>query len=208
MSGSQGSGGRRSGRALVVVIVVAAVIIVVSVAAAVAAVLDRKSVESTPTTPVEELAEQSERVDLDESSGVAYVNNEVIVYLALDANADDAAGLFSSVGASDVDDTMGDIGLYRLVFPDAMSHEELISVVATLSESPLVSSASLDPVIMPEEDAEDSGELEPADARTPNDPWNNASWDVGRPRDENWGMEAIDAPGAWGYLDRLETTRV
>ena len=208
MSGSQGSGGRRSGRALVVVIVVAAVLIVVSVAVAVAAVLDRKNVESAPTTPVEELAEQSERVDLDESSGVAYVNNEVIVYLALDANADDAARLFSSVGASDVDDTMADIGLYRLVFPDAMSHEELTSVVATLSESPLVSSASLDPVIMPEEDAEDSGELEPADARTPNDPWNNASWDVDRPRDENWGMEAIDAPGAWGYLDRLETTRV
>ncbi|MBM6676284.1 S8 family serine peptidase [Olsenella uli] len=214
MSGQRkGSGARRGRRGPVVaIVVVASVVIVACAAVAIAVGIDRRSGSNTVTTPLEELAEQSERVDIDESSGIVYVNNEILVYTTTDADPDEAKALFSSVGASDVDETMADIGLYRLVFSDAMSYEELNSVVETLSESPLVDTASIDPVSTLENDdaGAEGGEGEAAAPQpvTPDDPWNNASWDVDVPRDENWGMEAIDAPGAWAYLDQLSDVRL
>lgn len=42
----------------------------------------------------------------------------------------------------------------------------------------------------------------------PDDPWENASWDVDVPRDANWGVEAIRAPYAWAYFDELKTVKV
>ncbi len=209
MSGQQGNGAQRSRRGSVVAIVVSSLVIVASITLVIAGAIDSQNVRNAPASPIEELAEQSERVDIDESSGLVYVNNEILVYTNMGADADEAKALFLSVGASDVGDEMADIGLYRLIFPDAMSYEELNSVVEELSESPLVDSATLNLATLLEEDDEESeSESASPQAVTPNDPWNKASWDVNKPRDENWGMEAIDAPGAWGYLNQLSTTRV
>ena len=91
-------------------------------------------------------------INFDKSSGEAYVNNELLVYVEQDADADEAEQLFSSVGVSSVDDTMSDIGLYRLVFPSAMSREELEDIISTLSENTIVSSAELDPIVLSDDD--------------------------------------------------------
>lgn len=34
------------------------------------------------------------------------------------------------------------------------------------------------------------------------------SWDVSKPDGNNWGLECIDAPGAWEYQDRMQTVKV
>lgn len=101
----------------------------------------------------EQIAEQSDFIDFDESSGEAYVNNELLVYAKQDTDADEAEQLFLSVGVSSVDGTMSDIGLYRLVFPNVMSYEELKDIISTLSEESMVSSAEFNPIVL----SDDSG---------------------------------------------------
>jgi len=55
------------------------------------------------------------------------------------------------------------------------------------------------------EDSEESDGLSPV---FPNDSWNDSSWCIQVPDGSNWGMEAINAPSAWAYLDHMETVRI
>lgn len=131
-----------------VLLVSAAIVVAISGCARSDGTVNEHSSSSSP----EQIAEKSDFINFDESSGEAYVNNELLVYVEQDADADETEQLFSSVGVSSVDDTMSDIGLYRLVFPNAMSREELEDIISTLSENPIVSSAELDPIVLSDDD--------------------------------------------------------
>jgi len=154
-----------------------------------------------------EIAEKSERIDFNEENGVPYMNNEVVVFVSASASEEEAADLLGRYDA-DVDDSMADIRVYRLVFGEAMEYGELEDLIEELKDDPIVEDAYLNTVTELETDAAGEEEFEYRDPVYPNDPWNGDTWDVAVPNDENWGMEAIDAPGAWGYLDRLSTVRV
>ena len=131
-----------------VLLVSAAIVVAISGCARSDGTVNEHLSSSSP----EQIAEKSDFINFDKSSGEAYVNNELLVYVEQDADADEAEQLFSSVGVSSVDDTMSDIGLYRLVFPSAMSREELEDIISTLSENPIVSSAELDPIVLSDDD--------------------------------------------------------
>lgn len=157
---------------------------------------------------IAEIAEESEKVDFNESNGVLYVNNEVIVFVRESAQEKEISALFDSF-KSEVDEAMADIGVYRLVFKNAMRYDELEALIKKIQSDPIVENAYLNTVT--EFEADTTGEdddFEYRDPAYPNDPWNGDSWEVGVPRGENWGMEAIDAPGAWGYLEQLSTVRI
>ena len=180
-----------------------------------------------------ELAEESPRIDFRESNGMLYINNEVVVFLRTSVEAEEAAAFLASYEA-EVDDAMADIGIYKLIFPEALTYEELEELLREIRSHDLVENAYLNTVTQWETDTQESGEAEnggetageedsgePAsgeeagedgfaylDPAYPNDTWNGADWDVEVPDGENWGMEAVNAPGAWGYLDQLDTVRV
>lgn len=209
----------RRRRVGIAIIVVAALVLVACVGIIVALALggrvgDNGLSGSSGNSDPAQIAAESEQVDVS-PDGVVYMNNELLVYVQAGATDAEARELFSAVGASTVDDTMSDIGLYRLIFAESLSYDELTSKLETLNASALVDNALLDPVALLEPDDTDDEESTATDSATettspvyPDDPWDGSSWDISVPRDANWGMEAIDAPGAWAYLDELEEVRV
>ena len=169
---------------------------------------DQSEVSEPKPGPVS-IAEESEQVDFNEENGVLYVNNEVVVFIRTTAAQDRIDALFDSLDA-EVDNTMADIGVYRLVFANAMSYDELESLINRIKSESIVENAYINTVTELESDAEETEEddFDYKDPDYPDDPWDNDTWDVSVPRGNNWGVEAIDAPGAWGYLDSLGNVRV
>lgn len=155
-----------------------------------------------------EITEGSEHVDFDESNGILYANNEIVFMIRESASDEKRAALLDSLDA-EIDDTMADIGVYRLVYSNAMTYDELESLVRKLKSEPIVEDAYLNTVTEFSSDAEGSDDdFEYAEPVYPNDKWNGDAWNVAVPRGENWGMEAIDAPGAWGYLNQMRTVKI
>lgn len=160
------------------------------------------------TSRYSEIADKSDKIDFDQSNGMLYINNEVVVIVKSTASDDEISALFSSYGAK-ADNTMADIDVYRLVFEKAMTYEELDSLVKKIGEEDIVENAYINTVNEFEEDAiEADNDFEYKDKLYPNDPWKNDEWNVDVPKGKNWGVEAIDAPGAWGYLDQMSTVKV
>lgn len=155
-----------------------------------------------------ELAEASKNIDYNQDKGLLYFNNELVVIVDISATQEEIQELSEDFEAL-VDDSMADIGIYKFQFEDAMEYEKLESLLKKVKSKPIVEDAYLNTLTEFDVDtveADDGfGYKEP---EFPNDDWNGASWDVDVPREENWGMEAIDAPGAWGYLDRLNKVKI
>ena len=84
-----------------------------------------------------ELAEESPRIDFRESNGMLYINNEVVVFLRTSVEAEEAAAFLASYEA-EVDDAMADIGIYKLIFPEAMTYEELEELLREIRSHDLV----------------------------------------------------------------------
>lgn len=168
----------------------------------------------TGASVLQQLAETEPTVDCDVETGTYYINNEIILFAGTGATEEQINGLLSGLGAQ-VDKSMADIAVYRLIYPEAMTYEELNALVEQLKADPLVEDAYLNELteqgtdeITAGTDTGSGAEETARDPVCPDDPWNGASWDTGVPRDENWGVEAIDAPGAWAYRDQMQQVRV
>lgn len=155
-----------------------------------------------------QIAEDSEKIDFNEANGVLYVNNEVIVFVRASASEDKIAALFDSFDA-EIDESMADIDVYRLVFKETMTYDDLESLIKKIKSDPIVENAYLNTVTEFEADTTDTeDDFEYKNPAFPDDPWNSDTWNVTVPRGEKWGVEAIDAPGAWGYLDQMSSVRI
>ena len=155
-----------------------------------------------------QIAEDSEKIDFNEANGVLYVNNEVIIFVRASASEDKIAALFDSYDA-EIDESMADIDVYRLVFKEAMTYDNLEALIKKIKANPIVENAYLNTVTEFEADTTDAeDDFEYKNPAFPDDPWNSDTWNVTVPRGENWGVEAIDAPGAWGYLDQMSSVRI
>lgn len=155
-----------------------------------------------------EIAEESENIDLNTDNGVLYVSNEVIVFLRDTATQNKIDALFQDYEAT-VDDTMADLLIYKLVFRSNMEYDELEAVVSDLQSKAIVEFASINPVTTLEGDSDGNAEsFQKKNPSTPDDPWNGVIWNTQVPGGSNWGVEAIDAPGAWGYMSQMRTVNV
>ena len=92
-----------------------------------------------------QIAEDSEKIDFNEANGVLYVNNEVIVFVRASASEDKIAALFDSFDA-EIDESMADIDVYRLVFKEAMTYDDLESLIKKIKSDPIVENAYLNTV--------------------------------------------------------------
>lgn len=161
--------------------------------------------ESGEADSIAAIVSENENIDMNPDNGRIYINNEIIITAAEGANEEDIRELLAEWDV-ELDTAMGDIGIYRAVFDGSLPYDKLQSRIKKLKKSEYVEDACLDLVTFAEEDAEE--EFETRDPLLPDDKWNKASWNTSVPRNENWGMEAIDAPGAWGYRDLLSEVRV
>lgn len=91
---------------------------------------------------LQEFAEDTEHIVYDPTTGIAYVDNELIVYMDPAATEADAAELSRRYNA-EVDGSMADIGIYKLVFDKPMDYAGLEALAAEISTNPAVESADL-----------------------------------------------------------------
>lgn len=157
-------------------------------------------------TEIFQIAEKSEKIDINNSNGVMYVNNEIVVFIQTSAGVEEATALFSEFDAN-LDETMADIGVYKLIFKNSMTYDELEDTIEKLKTEEIVEDACLNTITLIEQDTKED-DFVYKESVYPNDSWNGSAWSVDAPGGENWGMEAIQAPGAWGYLEQLSTVKI
>jgi len=165
------------------------------------------------------IAVESEYIDFNSENGLLYVNNEVIIVTYEGTSRSDIETLAQDFKAELVS-AMEEIGFWQLRFTEPMSFEELETVLKKIKKNDIVEDAYINTVYEGEGDnflilENDGGgassveEKEP-DPVYPDDPWKGDAkeWNVDVPRGSNWGMEAIRAPYAWGYLEQMTTINV
>ena len=203
---------RRSHKVLLIVL--ACVVALLAVCAALWAAFGFRTAgepasDHKPAPSFAEIAETYEGIEYDAQSGMLYMRNEVLVVAREDASSTRVDELLAPLDAT-VDRTMADIGIYRLTFAGSMTYEELQAAIRALKSSDAVEDAYLNVVSVSEGDAageaDDGSDLPSEEPALPDDPWSGEEWNTDVPRGLNWGMEAIDAPGAWGYLDKLASS--
>ena len=146
-----------------------------------------------------------ERSDLDvNQSGLVYLNRELIVVPAASASITEFESFLSQY-SNNIDYSLADISIYKIFFPTKMSYDQLYNYVAEIKSSPLVETASINYVL-------NAGD-EMDSVYFPNDPWSSdpsspESWGNYSVRGNNWGVEAIEAPAAWEYLDQMSNVRI
>lgn len=143
------------------------------------------------------LAEELEDVGFDSGAGMLYVNNELIVAAVPGAGEEEIAGLAKDAGA-EPDNAMADIGIYRFRFDTSMDYDELCGLLRGLEGNELVEEAYLNIVSVISRDGAEAQEGFDGQGPVYPDGLSEAAvWNMDVPGRDNWGMEAIRAPGAW-----------
>ena len=137
-----------------------------------------------------------EHIVFDESTGNYYVDNEILVTGKEGASRADIEQLINNVGGTIV----GCIEItndYQIQLSSSMNISELENVVNQLKENQLIESVSVHSLYETELNA------------TPNDSdWKSEEWSSEYPEDINWGVEAINAMGAWDHYDEMSYVKV
>lgn len=165
-----------------------------------------------------ELEEEYEEVTYDRQKGVVFVNNEVILMTAYGVERSAVESILEEHDGTIVD-AMEDIGFYKAKFDDEYTLKKLEKLIDRLAEYEEIEQAYVNPVLdiggddgEPEEDkaekTKDASGVPEKEPVYPKDPWKKDAWDVKVPEGANWGMEAIRAPQAWGYLEELNSVGI
>lgn len=177
--------------------------LVVSVVAVVFSAIDKMGTSDKADWEEEQrrIAEQNPDMTYDESTGLLYMNNEIIAIFKAEADAEEIEEIADDFQVK-ITDSMEDMGIYRFEFEKKMTMEEIEEEAKKLKKKYLVEDAFVNLVAVSDEDVSDGETVYPDDG------WDGASWNSDVPRDANWGVEAINAPEAWAYLDELEEVNI
>lgn len=132
----------------------------------------------------------------DASSGEYYVNNQILITAFDGVTKAQIEALVEPYGG----EIVGCIEItndYQVQFSSVLTKDRLDEIVNTLNESTLVSEAMIHEV------SEVSSNSIPNDSE-----WASEEWSSEYPEGNNWGMEAIDAMGAWDYIDEMQSVNV
>ena len=134
--------------------------------------------------------------NVDTKNGVNFVNNELIVYAKEGTRKSKIEDIISKyngeiVGEIAVTDT------YQIRLADEYTYDELKKIINSLNNNNAIDSVSMNLAYTMGED------FYPNDSRWVND-WGENSY----PSGENWGIEAIKAPEAWNYRDKMKPVNV
>ncbi len=121
------------------------------------------------------------------SSGLMYVDNNLLVYFKENTGDEERQKVIDTVGGKCVGYVNG-INMWQIeVSP--MAYDDLAKAAGQLAKSEHVLCASCNMVAA----------ASMADPVIPNDPWNGSDWSEFNPNNYNWSVEAVQAPSAWSY---------
>lgn len=158
---------------------------------------DQPTVGPTDMGEITYTAPEEENIEEDVTSeGSYFVNNEILLTGVENATKDELAALVRPYGGSIV----GYIALTndcQIRFAQTYTIDELQNIVDELKLNEKVEVASIHSLM------ETTSDAIPDDSE-----WANEEWSAEYPEGKNWGMEAIDAMGAWEYRSQMQDVKV
>lgn len=143
-----------------------------------------------------------EQVSFDEETKMNYVNNIIVILFQKNTSEEEVNEIINGVNGKIVG-RLKSINQYQI---DVGEHSlaELKNISEELNKNEKVFYVGYDTAI-------EKDKLK--QSVEPNDPWGEwfkevAEWNVENPSGNNWGAEAIDAPGAWEYNDKFSKIKI
>jgi len=154
-----------------------------------------RNIPETDTSGFTYYASPVENIVTDSETGMMFVNNELLITLTSNEEKPQLEQYLETVGG----EIVGEIPLladYQILLANRYTFETLKALVDELNGFCWVKHASENLVM----------EISPS-SYTPNDAkWRNEWGNI--PNGINWGMEAINAPSAWEYNNRLQPVNI
>ena len=94
----------------------------------------KDSNEPTFNEKIASITKENEYVEFNEENGIIYVNDEIIVVSKEDAQIDDIRNLAIEQNAT-IDEDMADIGIYRFIYSEPMSYEDINTKIEALKQN-------------------------------------------------------------------------
>lgn len=153
--------------------------------------------EGTPDTDLGEIVHypsSEEHVVQDADTGILYFDNEILVAINSEEDRPQLEAFLADKGT-----IVGEIPMvaqYQILLDTSMGYQEIETLAAELETMDWVVYASPNYALE-----------QPDISYIPNDEEWKDEWETA-PGGSNWGLEAIDAPGAWEYLDQMQAVNV
>lgn len=153
-----------------------------------------RSIPDTDTDGFTYFRSSSENLAHDLDEGITFINNEILITLKSEDDRKALEDYLLSKGGKIVGG-IPELSEYQIVLDTEYTYLELIELSSTIQSFEWVSDAS------PNYAVKMDMAYYPDDSKWKNK-WENI------PSGNNWGMEAIDAPGAWEYKDKLQSVNI
>lgn len=135
-----------------------------------------------------------ENIVEDADTGIMFVNNELLIALTSANYKYQLEEYLQTIGGQIVGE-ITELAEYQILLNDIYSYPDIETLVKNIEQFDWVASVSPNYTIKMDV------------SYTPNDKkWKNKWEDV--PDGNNWGMEAIEAPGAWEYRNQLQNVNI
>lgn len=153
-----------------------------------------RTIPETNTEGFSYYKSSAQNIVKDDETEAIFVNNEILVILVSENYKTQLQEYLDTIGGSIVGE-LPEVAEYQILLEESHSYSELKQMMDDIQKYEWISSVSLNYAA-------------PIDTSyIPNDKkWKNKWEDVAD--GTNWGMEAIDAPAAWDYLDQLGEVRI
>ena len=132
--------------------------------------------------------------NISDENGLKYVNNEILVYIDTSESKKALEEYLNSINAKIVGQ-IPQINQYQIQLSDEMSLEKIQNIVSEMEQISWIKHVGVNYVI------------ETVEEFYPNDKEWKKSWKE-QSGGKNWGMEAIKAPEAWEYRDKMNPVNV
>ena len=139
---------------------------------------------------------EMENIATDPETGVSYVNNIIVIFFRNGTTQEEKNAVVSAING-EVAGRFDTVDQYQ-VRVKASTFDELNRLCDTVNGFDCVLAATIDLAMEVSTDA----------IVVPDDKWQNDDWSETRPGGNNWWLEAIQAPSAWNYNDRLESIKI
>lgn len=139
---------------------------------------------------------EEEHIAFDEESGLQYADNQMLITAAAGVTREEVEEIIAPYQAEIVG-MIGVTNVYQLKFPQSYSKAEMDSIGEELCGQKAIESYEMNVVMNM-----DISAVYPNDKK-----WKN-EWGDNTPSGINWGMEAINAPEAWEYVDEMQEVNV
>ena len=153
-----------------------------------------KNIPETDTTGFSYYQSSGENMVEDTETGIEYVNNEILITLTSKKYKTQLKEYLKIIGGNIVGE-LPELSEYQVLLNQSYAYSDIEQILNDIKKVEGVSSVSPNYV------------LEMDEAYIPDDKkWKNKWEDV--PEGNNWGMEAIDAPGAWEYQSEFQEVNI